>query len=237
MKYLPLLSLRQLPIVLKSWGLGAIAILLALLVFVTPAIAATVDDVPSLLEGDRTWVIDFADVISPSIENGVYSDLEQLNQQTGLEVRFVTIDRIDYGQPTDEFAQQVFDKWFPTDDEKANQALILLATEDYRSAIVTGAEVEAIMPESIAQSIANTNVLYPAQKKQFNQALSDGSDRLVAVLSGQPDPGEPVVQEKTFAASTYATAEETDTQSSTVLVVVLLVVATVLPMVAYFMLT
>jgi uncharacterized protein len=72
----------------------------------------------------------------------------------------------------------------------------LLATEDYRTAIVTGSEVKALMPDSIAASIANTNILYPAQQKQFNQALADGSDRLVAVLSGQPDPGEPVIKER-----------------------------------------
>jgi hypothetical protein len=46
-------------------GLGAIAILLSFQLLIAPAIAATVDDVPNLLEGDRTWVIDFADAISP----------------------------------------------------------------------------------------------------------------------------------------------------------------------------
>jgi uncharacterized protein len=73
-------------------------------------------------------------------------------------------------------------------------------------------------------------------KSNLIKLLADGSDRLVAVLSGQPDPGEPVIKEETYATKTYTTAEETDTQTSTIVVVVLLVVATVLPMVAYFML-
>jgi uncharacterized membrane protein YgcG len=77
------LSLERLPGLLAKLGLSMIAMLLSFQLLVAPAIAATVGDVPKLLEGDRTWVIDFADAISPSIENKVYDQLEELNQQTG----------------------------------------------------------------------------------------------------------------------------------------------------------
>jgi uncharacterized protein len=56
----------------------------------------------------------------------------------------------------------------------------------------------------------------------------------VAVLSGKPDPGAPVVADNVSVARTYKTAEETDQGSATVWVIGLLIAATVIPMVTYF---
>jgi len=69
---------------------------------------------------------------------------------------------------------------------------------------------------------------------KYNKSFLEASDRLVAVLSGQPDPGPPVVEETVQVEGTFTSAEETDTKNSTIWVVVLLVVATVVPMATYF---
>jgi uncharacterized protein len=57
---------------------------------------------------------------------------------------------------------------------------------------------------------------------------------LAAVLSGEPDPGPPIVENKISAESTFTKAEDTDRGSATILVVVLLILATVIPMLTYF---
>lgn len=69
---------------------------------------------------------------------------------------------------------------------------------------------------------------------KYNQAFLDASDRLVAVISGNPDPGPPVVEETIQTEGTFARAEDTDDRSATVIVVVLLVLATVIPMATYY---
>ena len=69
---------------------------------------------------------------------------------------------------------------------------------------------------------------------KYNQALIEAEKRLTAVLSGQTDPGPPLVQDISLEG-TFATAEETDDKSATIWVVVLLALATLIPMVTYFL--
>ncbi|HEY9837120.1 MAG TPA: hypothetical protein V6D27_09510, partial [Vampirovibrionales bacterium] len=68
----------------------------------------------------------------------------------------------------------------------------------------------------------------------YNQALTDVSDRMIAVLSGQPDPGPPIIDTSLNIERTFATAEETDSGNATMVVIVLLVLATVIPMATYY---
>lgn len=219
---------------LRCLLLGSIALLFSMQIFATAAIAAEVVDLPDLVTGDRTWVIDFAEVLSRSTENAVSQQLDKIAEATGNQVRLVTIRQVDYGQPVEEFATELFDKWFKTPEEKANQVLLLLVSEDYRTAILTGDKVKASLPEAIATSIAAETLLFPTQAKKYNQAATDGVARLSAVLAGEPDPGPPEIKVKEVAISTYTDAEETDKGSSTFIVVTLLIIATVVPMVTYF---
>lgn len=204
--------------------------------FTAAAIAAEVYDIPELPAGDHTWIRDMASVLSSSTEGIVKAKLEELAQKTGDQVRVLTVRRIDFGQPTQEFADQVFDKWFKTPEEKATQTLLLVATEDHRTAIVTGDKVKLVLPDAIATSVVAETMLYPAKKSNYNQAVTDGINRLFAVLSGETDPGPPKVIEVALpqSGSNFKTAKETDGTSSTIIVIGLLIAATVIPMVTYF---
>jgi uncharacterized protein len=213
-------------------------LLVTVLVIAPSAWALTIDDIPSLQEIEAVnpslRVLDDANVINTSTEGQVNQQLKELADTTGISARVVTIKRIDFGQPAQEFTRELFQKWFPSAEEQANQVLIVVATEDHRTAIATGAGVKDKLPDPIATSIVDTNMLFPVQKSNYNQALTDGIRRLVAVATGQPDPGEPVVIQEPEETRNYAKAEETDTNSSTLIVIVLLVLATVIPMVTYY---
>ena len=103
------------------------------------------------------------------------------------------------------------------------------------SAIYTGEKVKAIMPDAIAQSVAQETLQVPLKVgERYNQGFLDASDRLVAVLSGQEDPGAPVVQDTVQVEGTFATPEQTQESNATVWVIGLLIAATVIPMATYF---
>lgn len=210
-------------------------IVLAIGLVASPAGATGIYDMPSLKEGDRTWVLDSDKVLSRLTEGQLGGTLEKLANQTGLQVRFVTIHRLDYGETIDNFTNKLFEKWFATADAQANQTLLVLDTVTNTAAIRTGEKVKSIMPFAIAESVASDTLLLPLrQGDKYNQAFLDASDRLVAVLSGQPDPGPPQVAETLNVDSTFKSAEDTDKSSAIVVVVVLLIAATVIPMVTYF---
>jgi len=217
---------------LGNWLLAAIMVLTVQL-FSAPAHATGVYEISPL--APETWVLDKGEALSRLSENQIVNTLANLAQTTGNEVRFVTIRRFDYGETAETFTNKLFEKWFPTPETQANQTLLVIDTLTNTTGIRTGEKVKTLLSDEIAQSVAQETVLVPLRDgDKYNQALTDASDRLVAVLSGKPDPGAPVVVDNVSVARTYKTAEETDKGSATVWVIGLLIAATVIPMVTYF---
>jgi uncharacterized protein len=217
-------------------------LILPLLIFVlasglvaTPANATGVYQMPTIRAGEPTWVIDKAEVLSRLNEGRLSNTLDDLAKKTGNEVRMVTMHRLDYGETIDSFTDALFKKWFPTPQAQAKQTLLVVDTLTNTTAIRTGEAVKSMLADDIAESVAAETVAVPLRNgNKYNQALLDASDRLVAVLSGEPDPGPPVVEEKVQVEGTFKSAEETDTKNSTIWVVAILIIATVVPMATYF---
>lgn len=195
--------------------------------------ATGVYDLPVVNAGEEVWVIDLADTISRITEGKLQEMLGDLAQKTGNEVRLVVINRLDYGETIDSLADQIFTKWYPTHEEQANQTLFVMDTLSNRTAILSGEQAKSLLTDSIAESVVNETVVSPLKDLQYNQALTDATDRLVAVLSGQEDPGPPQIEQLNIEG-TFTTAEETNDRSATVWVIVLLLLATLIPMVTYF---
>lgn len=216
--------------VILSLLLGISALAIATL----PAQATGVYDLPSLSAGSPTWVVDSADAISFANESKLNSDLKKLATQTGNEVRLVIIRRLDYGETIESFADKLFSQWYPTAEAQANQTLLVVDTLTNSTTIVRGTKVQPLLSAEIADSVVSETVAIPLREgAKYNQAFLDASSRLSAVLSGQPDPGPPAAREINIE-STFASAEETDDANATLWVIVLLVLATAIPMATYF---
>ncbi len=204
------------------------ALLLAFTVML-PVGALEIADIPDLPPDDRTWVVDFADIISSATEGEISRKLDQIETATGKAVRFITVPRIDFGQPAQEFLEEIFAKWFP--DRGKDQALVLIAAEDHRTAWQAGDGVKSVITPAVFESLVNETMLPPVQSARFNQAIRDGAKRLLAILAGEPDPGPPVV----VAQVEPTPAAPVDPKTSTTWVLVLLAGATIVPMVTYFL--
>jgi uncharacterized protein len=179
--------------------------------------------------------MDRGEILSPITESNINNVLDNLEKQTGQQVRFVTIHRFDYGETADSFVKELFEKWFPTPEAQGNQTLLILDTVTNTSAIRTGAGVKSFLTDDIAQSIVNETLQVPLrQGDKYNEAFLAVSDRLTAVISGKPDPGPPQVVDNVQVEGTFKKAEETDVGNATLIVVLLLILATVIPMVTYF---
>lgn len=214
-----------------------IGLFFSLLFFVSgginPVFATGVYDLPIINAGEDIWVYDDADAISRATEGKLTSTLKTLQENTGNEVRMVVINRLDYGQTIDSLALELFQTWYPSPEESANQTLIVIDTLSNRGAIASGEGVKTLLTQEISESIVKETLPFSLKDLQYNQALISTGDRLVAVLSGQEDPGAPQVEEMNIDG-TFATAEETDDRSATVWMIVLLGLATLIPMITYF---
>ncbi|MEL6493203.1 MAG: TPM domain-containing protein [Cyanobacteria bacterium J06621_3] len=211
--------------------------LIALQLISAPALATSLYSMPQVLK-ENTWVVDEATQISRLNEGKISSALSQLAKDTGNEVRFVTIHRLDYGETVQSFADQLTEKWFPSPEARSNQVLIVLDDVTNNIGITVGNEARSLLSDEVAASVIGETMAVPLLKgNQYNQSLLGASDRLVAVLSGEPDPGPPEAYDDTVDVDrTFATAEETEATrgSSTTVVIVLLIAATVIPMATYY---
>lgn len=204
---------------------------------VAPAWATGAVDLPLVPAGSSTWIVDEAQSLSRINESQLAGELQPLAQKTGLEVRFVTLRRLDYGETIDSFVDQLFKRWYPDAEAQANQVLIALDTITNTIGIRVGEVAAEQLTPAIATSVIDETMQVPLrQGNKYNQAILDASDRLVVVLSGEPDPGPPIVIDTTRVEGTFASAEETEETrgNSTVVVIVLLVLATVIPMATYY---
>lgn len=206
----------------------------AMQAFAAPALATGIYSMP---QSASSWIVDEADQISRINEGRIESSLKQLATQTGNEVRFVTIHRLDYEETAQSFADQLAEKWFPTPEARANQTVIVLDDVTNNIGISMGESASAALPDEIAQSVIGETMKVPLLRgNQYNQAFIDATDRIVAVMSGEADPGAPEYDDTINTDRNFATAEETDATrgSSTTLVIVLLIAATVIPMATYY---
>ncbi|MEL6322432.1 MAG: TPM domain-containing protein, partial [Cyanobacteria bacterium J06626_14] len=179
---------------------------------------------------------DKADVISRANEGRLSKDFKDLAEQTGTEVRMATIRRMDYGETIDTFTDKLFERWYPTAEEQANQVLLVVDKVTNTVGIRTGEAVEEAMSASIAQSVAKETAIAPLRKgDKYNQSFLDAGERMVAVLSGEADPGPPAVEDEIMSESTFTSAEDTDTNNATIIVIGFLIAATVIPMATYYL--
>jgi uncharacterized protein len=210
------------------------SMVLAISAIAFPANATGIYQIPKVTPGASPWVIDQSEVLSRINEGTISSNLEKLAKKTGNEVRIVTIRRLDYGETPESFAKGLFEKWFPTPEAQAHQTLLVIDTLSSGTAIETG--VKSLLTDDIAASVVNETILAPLkQDEKYNQAFLDASDRLVAVLSGEPDPGPPEIVANVSTERTFKTAEETDTNNATIWVVGFLIAATIIPMATYYL--
>ena len=219
--------------------LGPLFIILAIafnFIVAEPAQATGVYQMPPL--SDATWIVDDAGVLSRLNEGKITTRLKELAEQTGNEVRMVIIHRLDYGETPASFASSLMEKWFPASESQSHKTLLVLDDVTNGAALEVGEEVAPLLTEDIAASITQETIGIPLrQANKYNQALLDASDRLIAVLSGQADPGPPVVEVASYEIeSTFASAEETEENrnSATFIVVGFLIAATVIPMATYY---
>ena len=217
---------------------GMIAIV-AIVLSATPALATSVYDLPIVSPGDDTWTIDDGNVLSRITETNLAAASQELQTQTGIEVRYVTIRRLDYGETIASFADTLFSSWFGTPEVQADQVLVVLDTVTNNAAVRVGTAAQAVLTIEIADSVANGTMMAPLiEGDKYNQAFGDAKERLVSVISGQGDPGAPSLTQDIDIDRNFATAEETEASRSntTTIVIVLLILATVIPMVTYYVL-
>jgi uncharacterized protein len=205
------------------------------LMLIAPAAWATsLYEMPEAAPESR--ILDQSEILSRISETQIGGQLDDLAKKHNQEVYIATVRRLDYEVTIDSFSQDLFKRWFPTPEEQANKTLLTIDSLTDNTAIISGPEAKALLTEAIATSIIKETIPVPLKDgNRYNQAFADASDRMIQVLSGQEDPGPPEIKDTVNVESTFATPEETKESNAITWVIILVVLATVIPMATYYL--
>ena len=221
---------------LKNSLMSLLVMVFASFCLATPVMATGLYELPTNPIAKDIWVVDLANEISVATQGSLSNTFKDLAKSTGQEIRMVAIRRLDYGQTIENLADKLFASWYANEEVKSNQTLLVMDTLTNTAALRTGESAKTLVSPEIAESLIEETVGYDLRNgNKYNQALIDASNRLVAVLSGEEDPGPPTIEKTIEVAGTFSSAEETDDGIAFTWVIVLLILATVIPMVTYFL--
>lgn len=209
---------------------------LVLLVPLTPAEALSVASFPDQAPEER--VIDSAGILSRAALAEISRQLEAFSTER-VNAHLVTVKQLDYGLSLPELGRGLLARWDTTaagdSQAQGGQLLFLIDSQTNSAAVVASADLDGRLSPDLLRSTARTTMALPIRDgARFRQASLDGSGRLLTVLQGGEDPGEPVVAQVVTAPSNVPSREETASSNAFTWVVVLLVVGTIVPMATWW---
>ncbi len=146
--------------------LGRLYLAILLLLTSSAVMGERVQDLPA----PSNYVSDFAGVLSPGTVRGLNALCAQLDRQAHAQIAVVTIKTLD-GEPIENFATALEEKWKVGTKGTDRGALLILAANDRKYRIEVGYGLEGILPDGKTGDIGRMMVPYLRQGN-YDQAVA-----------------------------------------------------------------
>ncbi len=103
------------------------------------------------------YVTDFAKVLSANEIQSIDAELQQFEASTSNQIAVVTVPDMN-GDYIEDYAPKLFAQWGIGQKSKDNGVLLLLSIQEHSIRIEVGYGLEGALPDSVAQSIINTDL-------------------------------------------------------------------------------
>ena len=211
--------------------LAALCCSLGSLVCPAPALAISAAGLPAAAPQER--VLDTADVLSRAASAELGKTLESFNADR-VDAHLITVNRLDYGLGLPQLGAELLQRWADAGADP-NQLLFLIDSQTNSAAVVASPDLSGQLDSSLLRSTARTTMAQPIRDGgRYRQGSLDAMTRLLTVLEGGDDPGEPVTADVVTQPTNIPTKEETASSNAFTWVVVLLVLGTIVPMLTWW---
>ena len=196
-----------------------------------PAQAIAASGLPATAPQER--ILDTADVLSRAAISELSKTLESFSAER-VDAHLITVNRLDYGLSLSQLGNSVLERWSEAGGEP-NQVLFLIDSQTNTAAVVTSPGLVTQLDASLLRSTARTTMAQPIRDGgRYRQGSLDAMTRLLSVLQGGEDPGEPITAEVVSQPTNIPTKEETQSSNAFTWIVVLLTVGTIVPMLTWW---
>lgn len=220
--------IRRLPLlgVVTALFMGIAATLMP-----APALAIAASGFPATAPQER--ILDTADVLSRAAIGELSKTLESFSAER-VDAHLITVSRLDYGLSLSQLGKSVLEQWSASGSEP-NQVLFLIDSQTNSASVVISPGLVTQLDASLLRSTARTTMAQPIRDGgRYRQGSLDAMTRLLTVLQGGEDPGEPVTAEVVSQPTNIPTKEETQSSNAFTWIVVLLTVGTIVPMLTWW---
>ncbi len=127
-------------------------------------------------------VNDFADIISPVIEQEIETICVEVQQKTAAQIAVVTVDSVGDEYYSD-YANKLFKAWGIGEKGKDNGVLLFNTTQERKLWIEVGYGLEGILPDGLVGAILDDHVIPYYRQGEFGEGLLEGTKALAGVIA------------------------------------------------------
>jgi len=143
---------------------------------------ARLDGATKTLPDYVDYINDYANILSPETKNLLSILASQLEQKTTSQLAILTLDTI---EPLDieSYAVKIFEKWGIGQKGKDNGVLLLVAIKERGVRIEVGYGLEGAIPDAIAKSIIEKNIIPYFRNGDFDTGILKGSTAIIKLIA------------------------------------------------------
>jgi uncharacterized protein len=128
------------------------------------------------------YVNDFAGVLNSATKAKLESTLTAFDQQSGIEIAVATLPSLE-GEPIENVAVDLFEKWGIGKKDRDNGVLFLVAPKDKRMRIEVGYGLEGVLNDALAGRILKKVVVPYFKKGMIDSGIAMGTLSIIGVIS------------------------------------------------------
>lgn len=130
------------------------------------------------------YVNDFAQVLSAQTKQTLENELTSLEKTTSNEISVVTVPSMG-GDYIENYAVKLFEEWKIGKKDRDNGVLLVLSIEERKMRIEVGYGLEGALPDSIAQSILNNEMMPKLKAGDYDGAVTAGVHAIEQAIKGE----------------------------------------------------
>ncbi|HKX11791.1 MAG TPA: TPM domain-containing protein [bacterium] len=148
------------------------------LALATPALALDVPPPPD------HYVTDQAGILSPTLKNQLEESLAAFERDTSNQVLVATFPDLG-GASIEDFGIRLSERWQPGQSGRNNGAILIVSKNDRKVRIEVGYGLEGPLPDAVAKSIIQNEILPRFKSGDFDGGVKAGVDAIVQATAGE----------------------------------------------------
>lgn len=131
-------------------------------------------------------VVDEAGILSDGQEKGLTKLIDELKENTGVEVAILTVATLD-SEPIGKYTERLFKKWTPGSKDRQDGILIVVAREEKIVRIETGLGLQRIIRRQNTEWIVNYEISPEFKEGRYYQGLEKAVNTLAILVIAEKD--------------------------------------------------